>query len=561
MSVSNLTGITPIPERSDATPGLWNARFSQIDANFASAQSIFNSSLVTLAYPVSSIESTVVDVRYGYGHVKRYGALGNGVTNDAPAVQRAFDSARALGCDVVYDGNGAYPQDAPINCTFAGNSVVSTHRSLRVRSEANTGIGTATDVASAMVIPRHGGHTYDLSGMFDTIWEGININPDQGSGVLTGWFMSRNTLKSSAGRHTFTNCRAFGAFVNSVVYAYGSEEDEYNDCRFFNTSSSATAIIAITANNTSNLSSSFISIATGTQSNLIHHIKGGSFHANSTGGRCFYIEVANQVVIEDAWLAAFGGVGATDGGPLIFVDTTNGASSYLAFERLYGEAAAPGLPSYGIQFSGATAACVMVSIRDFRAPTRSGMLNTDSNITLDRLLIEQISEAASLGISVGNLLDPNIRAQSMNAEVKGRMNRGFIIGEKSRWSIAPAGGKPNTAFFDAESGTMDFPGILVASGSKTTPSLGFSSETSLGFYRSGVSTIAPSYGTLNLATNAVRFSMRTLPASSVTASAALTNIAVDEVVFTIGGASGASFGLMSGGTFYGFNSAFSAKAT
>ncbi len=560
MTLSILTGITPIPERSDATPGLWNQRFTTIDANFASAQSIFNSSLVTLNFPVSSLESTVVDVRYGYGHVKRYGATGNGSTNDAPAVQRAFDSARAMGCDVVYDGNGAYAQDAPINVTFAGNSQVSTHRAICIRSESNVGIGTAVDVASAMIIPRHGGHVFDLAGAYDTIWQNINVSPDQGSGVLTGWFLSRNTVKSSAGRHTFSNCRAYGAFVNSVIYAYGSEENEYLNCRFFNTSSSATACIALTANNASNLSSSFISIATGTQSNLAHHIHGGSFHANSTGGRCFYVDVANQVLIEDVWLAGFGGVGATDAGPLIFIDTTNGASSYLAFERILGENAAPGLPSYGIQFSGGTAACVMVSIRDFRAPTRSGMLNTDSNITLDRLLIEQISESASLGISVGNLLDPNIRAQSMNAEVKGRMNRGFIIGEKSRWSYDPTK-RTNTAFFDAESGTMDFPGILVASGSKTTPSVGFSSETSLGFYRSGVSTIAPSYGTLDLATNAVRFSMRTLAASSVTVSAALTNVAVDEAVFTVGGASGASFGLMSGGTFYFFNSAGSAKAT
>lgn len=73
--------------------------------------------------------------------------------------------------------------------------------------------------------------------------------------------------------------------------------------------------------------------------------------------------------------------------------------------------------------------------------------------------------------------------------------------------------------------------------------------------------MALSKGTLNLATNAARLSMRTLAASSVTASAANTNVATNEVVFTIGGASGASLCISSGGTTYIFSSALSAKNT
>lgn len=53
-------------------------------------------------------------------------------------------------------------------------------------------------------------------------------------------------------------------------------------------------------------------------------------------------------------------------------------------------------------------------------------------------------------------------------------------------------------------------------------------------------------------------SVRTLAASAVTASATLTNVAVNEVVLTIGGASGASLIVNSGGTTWIFNSAASA---
>jgi hypothetical protein len=103
--------------------------------------------------------------------------------------------------------------------------------------------------------------------------------------------------------------------------------------------------------------------------------------------------------------------------------------------------------------------------------------------------------------------------------------------------------------------------IVVPAGSTTEPPYAFTSEKTLGWYRSGSSTMALSYGTLNLATSSVRLSMRTLAASAITASAANTNVAVNEVVLTVGGASGASLAIHSGGTVYIFDSVSSAKAT
>lgn len=102
--------------------------------------------------------------------------------------------------------------------------------------------------------------------------------------------------------------------------------------------------------------------------------------------------------------------------------------------------------------------------------------------------------------------------------------------------------------------------LLLRAGSASIPTYAISSETSLGLYASGASTIAQSYGTFNLATNAVRLSMRTIAASALTASAANTNVAVNEAVFTIQ-ASGASFVINSGGTTWIFNSSASAKNT
>jgi hypothetical protein len=83
------------------------------------------------------------------------------------------------------------------------------------------------------------------------------------------------------------------------------------------------------------------------------------------------------------------------------------------------------------------------------------------------------------------------------------------------------------------------------------------SDTSLGFFSSGVSTIAVSYGTFSL--NQARLhSIRTIAGSTLTASAAGPVVADSEAVFTVTLGSGASLALRSGGTVWIFNSAVSA---
>ena len=94
--------------------------------------------------------------------------------------------------------------------------------------------------------------------------------------------------------------------------------------------------------------------------------------------------------------------------------------------------------------------------------------------------------------------------------------------------------------------------FLASDQSTTSPAFSFLSESSLGLFRSGVSTMAMSYGTFNLAKQSVRLSMRTIGASQSSL-----NMSVDEVLFSIQGASGASLAIRSGGTIWIFNSSVS----
>lgn len=104
--------------------------------------------------------------------------------------------------------------------------------------------------------------------------------------------------------------------------------------------------------------------------------------------------------------------------------------------------------------------------------------------------------------------------------------------------------------------------LITTAGSTTTPAIGFSSETSLGFYRPGAATMALTSSNYTFNLNQSRLlSIRTQAASNLTLSAANGVMRADEAIFTIGGASGASFAIHSGGTVYLFESTKSAKAT
>lgn len=103
--------------------------------------------------------------------------------------------------------------------------------------------------------------------------------------------------------------------------------------------------------------------------------------------------------------------------------------------------------------------------------------------------------------------------------------------------------------------------FFCANGSAIAPAFRFTSDQSVGFLRPGAATMAlGSNLSFSFAQNRV-LSIRTLAASAITVSAANTNVRADEFVITVGGASGASLAIHSGGTVYIFDSVSSAKAT
>ena len=87
MATSNLTPYTPIPNGSEATPGLWDTRFDQLQKNIVSVNTIQDSGI----FP-SGVSGPISDYGGQVYNVKAYGAVGDGVTDDSVYFQEALNS-------------------------------------------------------------------------------------------------------------------------------------------------------------------------------------------------------------------------------------------------------------------------------------------------------------------------------------------------------------------------------------------------------------------------------------------------------------------------------------
>lgn len=101
-------------------------------------------------------------------------------------------------------------------------------------------------------------------------------------------------------------------------------------------------------------------------------------------------------------------------------------------------------------------------------------------------------------------------------------------------------------------GFLQCSSVSAENGTAILPSYAYQSEVSLGWYRSGVSTVALSYGSLNL-NQARLISIRT--AASLDSTSLVTN----EMAFQIVAGSVATLAIRSGGTIYYFASSASTK--
>jgi hypothetical protein len=378
-----------------------------------------------------------------------YGAKGDGVTDDAIAINAAVAAARAAGGGVVY-----FPQPSvkyltltPINCTV-GSGVTSP--SLIFRGDFGQ------NANAPLIYGKHTGHVFDLAGATDFVFENITVAGDTTTVPKTGWFLARNAAGSGAGRHRFVNCRSSGYFSVAVVYSYGSEENEFQGCWLQNSAPNADTVIVTGYNNSSTnasapLTSSFITIATGAQSMVTMNVWGGSYFCAGGTANVFNLDGVSGINIYGSWMYA--AQSNVNGHALVNFNTTNSASVYCHFDGIIGEQGGTYWQNYGFYFGGSasTVACAGISITNCRLPTHTFAVYGDAHCTFDSCHMDNLAEPTAQGVSVLNFNNSYFKGVNNLFVVRGSLDKSVLIGNSVGWTIAS---KTNYIFLDTTTGKV-----------------------------------------------------------------------------------------------------------
>jgi len=380
-----------------------------------------------------------VDVRYPPGDVRRYGARGDGVTNDAPAFQAAIDVARLANPGTIYAPAGAggavqipapdvfYLLTVPLNCTFDGPA---NQHGIAFRG------AMGPNPNSPALIARHEGHIFDLTGCDSAVFENLTIGTDADTNPRTCFFLARNRTASDAAYHRFRNVRVQGKFHTAILYNYGSECDVYSECVWYNTSASpGTKVAVFSSHNIFGLTSEFIATANGVQSCIDHQIFGGEF-VNTSGDAAadvIYMDNVNNLKMFGPWMSA--GVHSY-GRALIYVDCTNGASSLGEVYGLQGEVGLGSNQLYGLYFAGQSVnTTIGWTVDGCYLPNGRNAIYCDPKTTLGDFQISGLRELLSHGISAAGVVqNSTINSGAMPLSI-GTSRQNVLIGDSTRWTI------------------------------------------------------------------------------------------------------------------------------
>lgn len=325
--------------------------------------------------------------------------------NDAPAISAAVASIFATGGTIGF--SGLYRTTAAIIVTCAAGE---TKYGLTFMNFSRQ---TANFVSSTPTIyAAHTGHVFDCGGAADLVFDGISIHGDTSTVPQTGWFFARNTNGSSAGRHRFVNCRSQGYFSKAVIYAYGSEENVYDNCFMINQQPNGTVMVCTAYNNLAaygTLTSS-IALSSGVISNVQHDVRGGVWGALGGGtSDVFYLDAATTFRIGTIWVCTASG--SAKGRSYVTVDGTNAATDHLSVEKMYGESAAF-LSDYAIRVVNGTrthnAWRFTNSAPNLTATTGLALYGDDGQ-TFDNLRIDQLAGGLAAGVNIMSILYSHIR--------------------------------------------------------------------------------------------------------------------------------------------------------
>lgn len=387
-----------------------------------------------IIYPrtAAEIAASITPTNYIYpmGYVDRYGTNTTpGTTDMTTAINAAFKVAKTSGHDVVFGPTWPYRVTSPIDCTQDANQ---DNYGYSVRNTGQTVAATTTAPFYPCVLADHTGHVFDMSGAAAIHWHDLTVGQAAGAAnPLSVWFVARNSLGSS-NSHRWYNTRARVSCTEDILYNYGGETCVYSGNLWYNTNGGANAkVVTLTAFNIRNLSSTFITIATGQQSMVDHEFIGGQYvnvshHANAD---VFYLDAITALKILACWTACADGTAG--GRSIIYADTTNGQSSNVVLIGVTGEFSSPTQNTYGIYCGNTAVTMSFWVILGCRFPNVTNIIKGAASVVFNGIRIENTNNGGVGGgadflavptnsyidSSVGTLTTPAVGATENNIDL------------------------------------------------------------------------------------------------------------------------------------------------
>lgn len=355
-----------------------------------------------------------------------------GVAPDNGVEDATLAFTRCQGALSVKGGMIFYPQPSvhylhltPINGTVAA---AGTCKPICV-------VGSGTNVNTPSIVFKHTGHGFDMSGAIDWVFRDLNIGSDATTTPQTAFFLARNSANSGAGRHRFENVRVFGPFTKSIIYNYGSEENEYIGLYLHNTYDDGAAnVVTLSAYNIDALSSTFLTIATGAQSTLENNFWGGSYFMQSAhvDADVFLLDGVSSVRWYGSWMRCSSA--AAKGRALIHVNTANAASDSCIVNGVRGENSDFNA-DYFIYIGDTARTLTGWRIEGCRVAVTTRSIFAYANVTIDDFHIAQISEQAAKGVEIVGTMQTSYFNDNDLALIVGTDTNNFLTGAQSNWTI------------------------------------------------------------------------------------------------------------------------------
>ena len=386
-----------------------------------------------------------------------------GTTDMSTAFSSAYAVAKVARCGVQYGKTAPYLLNGPVNCTQMRGIVT------------NDVSGKDLSTDSPSVIINHTGHGFDLSASTEMVFNDVIASNNGATIPKTLFFCARNAAGSGAGFHKFNRIRtAASAKFSHVYYGYASEENTFTDCSIYQ-NQNGSSIFNQNSTNPSSYSSSFLSIATGTQSNSTVRHSGGSYFQLGNSGSANEVIFANEGVSDftyrdGLWYCPHG----------LAYANFNGASGTqgVTFDSIRAEPGGGPTPTYGILVNATSGSHINWTISNVQADATNELIYFGDSAPIYNLTL---TESASNGKVFNAKNATNVFVKHNTGSVTGRASGAIanstFIGSKSAVTLSGTD-TANTGFDQANgrtwqtaesysSGTAACTGAITANSSYT----------------------------------------------------------------------------------------------